>query len=1230
MEETDKQEKKQSINEKEEAILRFWKEHRIFEKSLSQTEGKESYVFYDGPPFATGLPHHGHLLQGTIKDIIPRYQTMRGRYVRRQWGWDCHGLPIENLIEKELGLKQKKDIEEYGVEKFNEKASTSVLMYDEEWKRVVPRMGRWVDMEHAYKTMDPEYTESIWWAFAKLYGKKLIYEGYKAMHVCPRCETTLAASEVAQGYKDVKDISVYVKFELTDEQGTFLIAWTTTPWTLPGNVALAVGRDISYVKVLVGAEKYIVAKNRLESVLKLLGGGESSLIEELTGTDLVGKSYEPVFRAYAKDTTLENHANGWKVYAADFVTTESGTGIVHIAPAFGEDDMTLGKKEKLPFVQHVGMDGKIKDDVEGFGGMYVKPKSDDDKERLGTDIAVLKYLQEKGTFFAKENLVHSYPHCWRCDWPLINYAASSWFVNVTALKPRLIEENKEISWVPENIRDGRFGKWLEGARDWAISRSRYWGAPIPAWKCNKCAKVEVLGSLADLRAKTSSTNVYVVMRHGEAETNIKGIVSYKPEDPFPLTERGRAQVKTAALKLREKGIELIIASPILRTKETARIVAATLGLPEEEIIFDSRIAEVNTGDFNGCDIDEYRAYFTSTLEKFAKPSPNGETLEQMKVRVGELLYDIEKKYHGKKILFVTHEYGAWMLDAVARGATNAEAAWMKVEGGDDYIANAEVRELHFAQIPHNHKYELDYHRPYIDEVRYQCSCELGTMERVLDVFDCWFESGSMPFAQFHYMGDETTKEGKLFVKNFPADFIAEAVDQTRGWFYNMLILSVGLFDRAAFRSVITTGLILAEDGLKMSKKLKNYPDPMEVAEKYGADALRFYMMNSPVVRGEELRFSISGVDEVVKKITIRVENVWSFFDMYAHEVTISRTTPESTHVLDKWIIARWKETHAEVTHYLDTHELDKATRPIMPFIDDLSTWYLRRSRDRFKHQENNSSSASLRDPSDSSSYKHTTLLSDTPRLVSEVSSLDATLQDRENAIATTGWMLLQLSRLIAPFMPFLAEEIYQRLSCEDKKESVHLETWPEMSVGLSTVLEDMDIARQIVEVALAQRAQSGIKVRQPLAELSFHLQAKRRPLSADFLEIIKDEVNVKQVNERDDIHETEKDNKNYQTIESGGVVIALDTVITPELKQEGLFRDLVRHVQDARKKTGLIPDDHIILYVGKDNLVDELLLKYRDELMKIANISSIEPLIGVQGAEVSIGDIKLSIAIAKK
>ncbi len=1154
-----------SVSEREEAIQKFWKDNDIFEKTLDATKDNEPYVFYDGPPFATGLPHYGHLLAGTIKDVVPRFQTMRGRYVRREWGWDCHGLPIENLIEKELGFKTKKDIEEYGIENFNQKARESVLTYDKEWRSIVSRMGRWVDMDKEYKTMDATYTDSIWWAFKTLHDKKLIYEGFKSMHVCPRCETTLAISEVGMNYKDVKDISVYVKFELVDEPKTFLIAWTTTPWTLPGNVAIAVGADIEYAKICFASgvhagNTYIIAKARVQEILKKAAiETEAEGVPLMTetsvfGRDLIGKAYTPLFNYYASDEKLENRENGWKIYAADFVTAEDGTGIAHEAPAFGEVDMELGKKMKLPFIQHVRMNGEIKPEVKHFAGMSVKPKSEDDRVRLGTDIAMLKYLQAHGLFFAKENINHSYPHCWRCDTPLLNYAASSWFVDVIKLKPRLLEENKEISWIPEHMGEGRFGKWLEGARDWAISRTRYWGAPIPVWKCNKCAKTEVMGSAEELKTKLTSGNTYFVMRHGESESNAKGIVSYKSEDPFPLTAKGESEVKVTAKKLeallksQDKNIDLIIASPVLRTKQTALLVSEAMGLTPEQVIFDARIAEVNTGDFNGCPIEDYRSHFNDTLEKFYKRPPNGETLEEMKSRIAAFLYDVDAKYKGKTILFVTHEYGVWMMQAAARGATNEEASRMRLDGEDDFIATGESREFHFAPLSHNRRYELDFHRPFVDvQTTYQCTCGLGTMTRVHDVFDCWFESGAMPFAQFHYMGDERTEDGKQFIKNFPADFIAEGIDQTRGWFYTLLILSTGLFDRSPYKSVIVNGLILAEDGQKMSKKLKNYPDPMEVVEKYGADALRYYLLSSPAVRGEELRFVTTGVDEVFKKITLRIGNVCSFYEMYQGLELISRESPKSTSVLDQWILARFLEAHAEITHFLDNHELDRAARPVLPFVDDLSTWYLRRSRERFKEESHNDGGS--------------------------------------EAVRTTGWILFQFAKLIAPFMPFLAEDIYQRLKIDNKKESVHLEGWNEVGIAASTILGDMEEVRRLVSLALDARVKAGIKVRQPLASLS--VNARTLKSKGELLAIIADEVNVKNVIVTDQVDVS---------------AVLLDTVITPELKDEGVLRDLIRLIQENRKTLQLVPDNTIALTYQGDTAIEALIEKYKNELEKAANI----------------------------
>ncbi|HAT68738.1 MAG: hypothetical protein A2481_01060 [Candidatus Yonathbacteria bacterium RIFOXYC2_FULL_47_9] len=1151
----DELEKKSDIAKREEETLAKWQEQGIFEKSLAQTKGGEEFVFYDGPPFATGLPHYGHMLASAIKDAIPRYQTMQGRYVRRVWGWDCHGLPIENLIEGELGLAHKKDIEEYGIGKFNEAANASVLRYDTEWKKMIPRIGRWVDMEHAYRTMDANYTESIWWAFKTLHDKDLVYQGFKPMHICPRCETTLSNNEVSEGYKDVTDISVTVKFALDDEPKTYLLAWTTTPWTLPGNVALAVNPDEEYAEVTLNDERYILAAARVEKVFE---GKEHRIIKTVRGSDIVGRSYKPIFDYYASQGALVHRENGWKVYGASFVTMDSGTGIVHIAPAFGEDDMTLGTREKLPFVQHVGMDGLMKPEVRDFVGVAVKPKGD----HQATDILIIKHLAGIEALFSKEKIIHSYPHCWRCDTPLLNYAAGSWFVRAPELKEKLLAENAKTSWVPENMRDGRFGKWLENARDWAISRSRYWGAPLPVWHCTSCEKREVIGSRAELAEKTKkSGNRYLVMRHGEAESNARGVVSSKLESnaEFSLTEKGRAGAEETGKKLAGEHIDLIVTSPFVRTKETAEIVAAAIGYDTRQIVVDERIKEIDTGVFDGRSIEEYRSNFTSIKEKLTKRPEGGECLLDVKRRVMPFLEELEAQYAGKTILIVTHEYPTWMLVAGTAGATVDEAVALK-EHRDDFLVTGEVRELSFAPFPHNADFEFDLHRPYIDRVVVSCPCG-GVMSRTPYVFDCWFESGSMPYAQFHYPFENK----ELFEKNFPADFIAEGVDQTRGWFYNMLVLSVGLFDKAPFKNVIVNGMVLAEDGQKMSKKLKNYPDPIEVLNRYGADAVRYYMLASPIVHAEDLAFSERGVDEVVKKVIVRLMNVLSFYEMHGENGGVAQG--ESSNPLDQWIMARLAELGNEMTRSFDVYELDRAVKPIGLFVDDLSTWYIRRSRDRFKSDD---------------------------------------VTDRAYAIATTRTVLREFAKLLAPVMPFLAEHLYKKTGGE--KESVHLEAWPQFAESGGLVLTDMFEVRRTVSLALEARAKAGIKVRQPLASIT----VRGVVLAPALASIITDELNVKKVIFTD-IAEQE---------------ISLDTVITPELKREGQFRDLVRTVQELRKKTGLTPSDIVTLEIATSDEGRALVEEFGEDLKKTSLIKDIV-FKDIEGELVNIDGISFTLAFVK-
>lgn len=1166
---------KSEVALREETILAFWKENDIFNKSLEKEAPNGDFIFYDGPPFATGLPHYGHILAGTIKDAIPRFWTMNGFRVPRKWGWDCHGLPLENLIEKKLGLATKRDIEEYGVQNFNEQARDAVMEYADDWKKIIPRMGRWADMESDYKTMDSTYTESVWWVFSELHKKGLVYEGFKTMHLCPRCGTTLSNFEVNQGYKDIKDIAVTVKLPLLDEDGavtdTSLLVWTTTPWTLPGNMAAAVHNDIEYVKVSVVlgdvSSNVILAKERLSQ----LGTDAYEIIEEFKGSELVGTSYLPPFNYY-KDKDIEGKEHAWKIYHADYVEVGTeGTGAVHLSPAYGEDDMNLAKEHGVPIVHHVDKVGHFMDFITDFKGQLVKPKDDDDAgvNHKDTDIEVLKKLQEDrdehgARIFAKENITHSYPHCWRCDTPLLNYATTSWFVEVTKIKDQLVAENSKVRWVPEHVGTNRFGKWLEGARDWAVSRQRYWGAPLPIWRNPKTQEYKVFGSLAELKEYVpKSGNTYIVMRHAEAESNLSGVIDSIADEHNPLTEKGRAQSLEAANTLKDSNIDLIIHSGMQRTRDTALLIAEKLGIPAESILVDERMIELQTGiGLEGKTWDDYEAHFETPSEKFTKEIEGIENRTHVLKRVGDFLYELEDTYKDKTILIVGHASSTFAFRSVAEGADIERSLEIRAEG---YMENAQTLTIPFTKLPHNDAYALDYHRPYIDEVTL-VDTDGVTLERVPDVFDCWFESGAMPYGQNHYPFENLEAFDAKNDIGFPAQFIAEGLDQTRGWFYSLIVLGVALFGKSPYQNVIVNGLVLAEDGKKMSKSLQNYPDPTLVANTAGADAMRFYLLSSSIIKGEDLHFSEKGVLELQRKNIGRLHNVLAMYQMFAGKTVASDSSP---HILDRWILARLNELIADTTHGFKNYELDKATRPVTDFIDDMSVWYLRRSRDRFKSDDE---------------------------------------ADRTYAVATLRHVLKTLSLVMAPSMPFYAEYLWLAVKEEGDAESVHLAAWPKGGEADPVVLGEMSIVREFVTTALEMRTKANIKVRQPLAHLYINIE-----LEPQYATILAEEINVKSVTPELKMQER----------------VRLDTEITPELKAEGDVREFIRAVQDMRKQAGLEAKDRIVITLQTSDGGQALVTAYMSEIKKV--VGAEEMVFGdAQGSEVVAGGHSFTVELTKQ
>lgn len=1108
---------------REEKTLQFWSENNIFEKTLEKESPAGDFHFFEGPPTSNGRPGIHHVAARGFKDLIPRYKTMRGFRVHRKAGWDTHGLPVELQVEKELGLTSKKQIEEYGVALFNQKCRESVWTYKDEWEAVTARMGYWLDMENPYITYKNDYIEGVWSVIKKISQRTtngvldLLYRDFKILPWCSRCGTGLSSHELNQpgAYQDVKDVTAYVKFPIIGFPNAYFLAWTTTPWTLPGNIALAVGADIVYVEIKVGNEILVLAKSLLSKIET-----DYEIIAEHTGSEMVGMKYEPLYLFMSDLMTADQReklGNAFTVYAADFVTTTDGTGIVHIAPMYGQDDFELATKNNLPKFHVVNEEGKYiagcDTDTLKLSGRYVKELDDAGKPTLAIDI--INDLTARNLLWKKENYVHSYPHCWRCNTPLLYYARASWYFRMSALREQLLSANEKINWEPEHIKSGRFGEWLDGIRDWAVSRERYWGTPLPIWENTDKSKRVVIGGLEDIKKYSKkSGNKYFVMRHGHGTHMVEGVYTYKDDNTHHLTEQGINEVKLSAESLRNQGITKIISSPALRCKQTAELTAEVLGFDKDTIVINNNFEEFNFGIYSNKLKIEFDTFFGGWDYKpdyMDKKAPEGESLWELKKRVGDGWSELEQNFSNENILIVTHHADFEAMKQVELLADKTESQNISVPMD---IKTAEIREYFYPNLPHNENYELDFHKPYIDALEL-IDPETGEpLKRTSEIIDVWFDSGAMPYAQSHTLG------GSMDWEPVPADYIAEGADQTRGWFYTMHAIANLLNDKPTnnYNNVTCLGLLMAADGTKMSKSKGNIVSPWEVFAKFGADVARFwfYSVNGP---GETKNYDEKSLDEVNKKVFNPLRNVVSFYEMYKPDELPFINPFDSTNVLDQWILANLQNLSQTLVSNLDTYRVLEPARAIREFINELSTWYVRRSRDRFKSD-------------------NTT--------------------DRDFALVTLQFVLDNLARYMAPFTPFVAEEIYQQVRIEKFQESVHLETWhtwTDKSRFIDT-LEPMQTVRDIVTLGLEARQKSDIKVRQPLQKISI----SSNNLSVDYLEIVKDELNVKQVT----IDETLSADQ-----------VILDTEITPELRDEGDMRDIIRKVQDMRKTADLVPTDTV-------------------------------------------------------